>query len=90
MSATLFHNDRLNVLEEQTCALLQGTAEDLWGTAQTILQSGYATADEWEMLRATLSHALAVLMQPAFARKIDSEASHIVVNSPPCKTTQSP
>jgi hypothetical protein len=51
----------LTELEQQTCALLSGTAEEFWDVAATIKATGEATADDWEVARASASHMLAQL-----------------------------
>lgn len=55
----------LDEVGQETARLLCATAEELWDAAHTILATGAVCADDWELARASLSHALAALATPA-------------------------
>jgi len=52
-------------LELALLNLLNCTAMELFDLVQTCLQTNQVSADDWELARSTLSHALAALEQPA-------------------------
>lgn len=49
---------------ERTANLIQATATSLWDVGGSILATGYATADDWELARAAASHLLLALEHP--------------------------
>jgi hypothetical protein len=53
---------------EKTARIIKATAESLWDVSETILSTGYATADDWELARAAASHMLAALTQATTER----------------------
>lgn len=54
----------MNAPTERLANLIQSTAQSLWDVGSTILATGYATADDWELARAAASHLVLALQQP--------------------------
>ena len=54
----------MNANTERLANLIHATATSLWDVSGSILATGYAMADDWELARAAASHLLLALEHP--------------------------